>query len=65
MATEAQRRANAKYRAANLEKCRERSRLANKRRYENDEKYRAHCINKTRPAVHQPISQIVEDTLKG
>ena len=46
MATEAQRRANAKYRAANLERCRETARLANRRRYQNDERYRQHCIQK-------------------
>ena len=47
MVSEAQRRASAKYRAKNLDKCRQLSRVANKRRYDTDEKYRQYCIQQS------------------
>ena len=70
MTTEAQRRANRKYRAANLEKCRETSRLANQKRYHSDENYRQYCIQKA--SIKQPglnytnlqISQPLKDELQ-
>ena len=47
MATEAQRRANAKYRQQNRDACRERVNAANKKRYDNDETFRQKCILKS------------------
>ena len=55
MTTEAQRRANRKYRAANLDKCREISRLANLKRYHNDETYRQYCISKSSTKKPDPL----------
>lgn len=63
MATEAQRRANRKYRAANLERCRETSRLANQKRYHSDENYRKYCIQKSstkKPGLYYKNLQIPE-----
>ena len=43
MASESQRRANKKYRENNLDKCRQLSRAANKKRYNTDPIYRQKC----------------------
>ena len=63
--TDSQRRSQAKYRAANIDKCRERSRNANRKRYNTDALYRVGCLLKSKNLTYRPTPQIVEDTLKG
>ena len=55
--TEAHRRANAKYRAANTDACRERSRNCNNKRYATDERYRVSCAESAKNRNRKQVEQ--------